>query len=67
MRSIEIKNIKIVKETVKKMTKKAPWGETTHIPSRKEVMEELPEEMFETWEGAYSEIENIIQDTIMNG
>jgi len=67
-RTIGTKNINIIKKIVENEIKKSTtkWGEITKYPSGDEIIEKLPEEMFETWEGAYSEIKNIIHDSVTN-
>ena len=62
MRSIGARNIAIVKKLTKRLS-------VTNVGVKSitsEVISALPEEMFDTWEGAYSQIENIIHDTVMD-
>jgi hypothetical protein len=65
-RTIGRKNIKLVKDTVKRLTRH-PLGQGTDPPSVAEVRDALPSELWDTWEGADSEIDSIIHEAIMNG
>lgn len=66
-RTIGIRNKNIIKRTVEDLIKKrtTAWGEITSFPKDQEVIDLLPDEMFDTWEGAYSEIKNVIHDSVM--
>ena len=66
MRSIGKVNIKKLKRIIKSMTTRSIIGELS-IPSVSEVIDRVPSEWFDLWEGAYTEIEGIIRDTIMSG
>ena len=65
-RTIGRKNIRLVKDTVKRLTTH-PLGQGTNPPSVQEVRDELPSELWDTWEGADSEINSIIREAIMDG
>ena len=73
MRSIGKKNRELVKEE----TRNAIKGRTDFLDSLsgsrgdlvgidQEIIDKLPEELWDTWEGAHSEIKNLIHDTICN-
>jgi hypothetical protein len=62
-RTIGSKNKSIIKQTIIKKMKVSPID--YEFPSDEEVIEDLPEEMWNTWEGADSEIRNLIRDYIM--
>ena len=66
-RTIGSTNKRIIKSTVERLMKErtTPWGEVSYL-SPDEVMDKLPESMFDTWEGAYSEISTFILDSITN-
>jgi len=70
MRSIGKVNIKklnkMVAEEIKKRT--APYGifEGNYADVRSAVKENIPEEWYDIWESAYSEIERLIDDAINN-
>lgn len=66
-RTIGRHNISVIRKVVDSEIKKRtmPWGEVNY-PSDKEVIEKLPEEMWDTWEGADSEIRNLIHDFVMS-
>ena len=61
MRTIGAKNKRLVKVLVNKAKRKGLEGikEITEY-----VIERLPEQVFDTWEGAYAEIENLISDLV---
>jgi len=63
MRSIGKKNIKLVKSLVHEAQK-------NHLEGQKEILDyvidKLPEKVFDTWEGSYQEIQNIVWDTVFN-
>jgi hypothetical protein len=61
MRSIGKKNITLVKN----LTRKVLADKTFAGNVRLEVLGKLPDSLWDTWEGAHSEIERIINDTIM--
>lgn len=66
MRTIGTKNIKLVKTLTKEEMKKANGlGSPNYSAVEDTVLERLPENIFDTWEGAQIQIENIIQDIIM--
>jgi len=65
-RTIGRKNIRLVKDMVKRLTTH-PLGQGTNPPSVREVRYELPSELWDTWEGADAEIDSIIHEAIMNG
>jgi len=66
MRTIGTKNIKLVKMLAKEEMKKANGlGSPNYSAVEDTVLERLPENIFDTWEGAQIQIENIIQDIIM--
>jgi len=66
MRSIgkvKIKKLKII--VIDAMAE--PLVDRWTYPSTEEIMERVPTEWFDLWEGAHSEIYRIISDTRMNG
>ena len=67
MRTIGRKNKRIIRDIFAKEVKKrtTPYGAVDY-PSNEEVIEKLPEEMWNTWEGSDSEIRNYIHDLRMN-
>lgn len=60
-----MKNKNIIKRTFNSLVEKSVLGEV-NLPSTEEVIEALPEEMWDTWESADSEIRNIITELRMN-
>jgi hypothetical protein len=68
MRSIGKKNrnlvIKTTKEAIKRRT--TPWGEENFVGIDEEIIEKLPEELWDIWEMADQEIRGLIHDTIMD-
>jgi len=64
MRSIGQKNKALIKKVFESMIRRTPWGEI-ETPTESEVIEKLPVRLWETWEGADSEIRNIIRDVRM--
>lgn len=69
-RTIGVKNVNLVKRLTKKAIEKRipPWGSSPDNYSgiEQEVIEELPIELWETWEMADQQIRRIIDDTICN-
>ncbi|MBF0554281.1 MAG: hypothetical protein HQK96_06920 [Nitrospirae bacterium] len=60
MRSIGVKNVRMVKETTRRIMKDNPgYSDITGL-----VRDELPVSLWEIWESADSEINRIITDTI---
>lgn len=64
MRSIGQRNKKLIRKVFEKLTVRTPWGEV-ETPTTQKVIDELPVGLWDTWEGADSEIRNIIQDIRM--
>ena len=62
MRSIGRKNRNLVVKLTKQLIQTGHEG-ILHITE--EVIEVLPEELWDTWEGAHSEIERLIHDTVV--
>jgi len=70
MRSIGVKNVNAVKRLTKKAIKNRtmPWGEISgYATIEDEVVDQLPVELWDTWEMADQQIRNIINDVIMEG
>jgi hypothetical protein len=66
MRSIGAKYIKLVKKLTQEEMKKANGlGCPDYNGVRDSVLEKIPNNVFESWESANSEIERIIEDEIM--
>lgn len=66
MRSIGAKNIKLVKKIVQEEMKKSNGlGRPDYNGVRDSVLEKIPDNVFESWEMAHSEIDRIIHDEII--
>jgi hypothetical protein len=63
MRSIGKRNIELVKTTTKRIIKENP--DLAGKELREKIFEELPEELWDTWEMAHQEIVTTIHDTII--
>ena len=66
MRSIGKRNIRLVEETVKRLSREKSNMFERNFPTEEEVIEELPSELWDTWEMAHQEIVRIIHDTKMD-
>ena len=62
MRSIGKRNINFIKNLVRKEKSDPNWS---RADIEENVMSAIPDEMFDLWEGAYTEIQRIIIDAIM--
>jgi len=70
MRSIGKQNKKKLEEMVVRECKKqvaiSPGGAIGFAQAEEKVKEQIPDHWYDLWEGAYTEIENIIDDVMMN-
>lgn len=70
MRSIGVKNINLVKRVARAEVKRMEatnLGMNTFTGLEDNVMSKLPLTMFHTWEMAFQEINNLINEVLMEG